>query len=843
LTVKVIHFGREPESSDSEQQLRRRTQELAALAETAAIGLHWVGADGRILWANSAELEMLGYREDEYIGHHISEFHEDPAVACDLVERLLRGEKIRGVEARLKCRDGSVKVGLIDSSGLWDEGRFVHSQCFTRDFTEHKQLEEDLRRREAELRVQIEDLRRLHEMSARLAGTFELEAMLREVLSAVLAVHGTDMGLLSLSHPDREELQVGVSQGFSEEFLKEIHFVPSESGTCVLSLADKQRVVVEDVYSDTTRVGLRKLGDLAGFRAVHSTPLVTHDGKTIGVLSVYFRHARTPTDREIRLVDLYARQAADAIESVRLRTRIEQELGGRIRAEEGSRQLAAIVESSEDAIISKDLNGHILSWNAGAERIFGYKGEEVIGKPVLILMPPERQNEEPGILERIRRGERIEHYETVRRRKDGSLLDISLTVSPIRDENGKIVGASKIARDISERKRADETLKRQHQILKEVDQRKNEFLAMLGHELRNPLAAIQNAVEMLTDEDPDASKWAAGVVQRQAALLSRLVDDLVDVARITRGRVELRRDNLDMAPIIWRAVETARPLITERRHALEVAIPEETVLVCADSTRLEQLLVNILTNAAKYTDPGGTIRLRVEKTGTHVMISIQDNGIGISPELLPHIFDLFVQEPRGLDRSRGGLGLGLALSKSLAEMHGGELTVKSDGPGCGSIFTLRLPVLVGKISPAPEAAASDQVKGGDKELPRRVLVVDDNCDSAQGMRRLLERRGFAVAVAHDATVALKTAAEFSPDVFLLDLGLPGKDGYELAQELRKAGFQDAIYIAISGYAQPQDIETSVAAGFHDHMAKPVDVKMVIQVITEARSSSKASRTA
>jgi PAS domain S-box-containing protein len=635
---------------------------------------------------------------------------------------------------------------------------------------------------------------------------------------------------------------VGVSQGFSEEFLQQIEFVPAGIGAYGLCLAKRERVVVEDVSRHPELPELARLGEVGGFRAVHSTPLITGERKTIGVLSVHFTHARAPTDREIRLVDLYARQAADAIEGVRLRARLEEELIERRRAEEGSRRLAAIVESSEDAIISKDLNGRITSWNTAAQRIFGYEEHEVLGKSVLLLMPPERHNEEPGILERIRRGDRIEHYETVRRRKDGTLLDISLTVSPIRDGTGKIVGASKIARDISDRKRADETLKRQHEMLKEVDQRKNEFLAMLGHELRNPLAAIKNAAEEFTDGDQDATKWAAGVVQRQTAQLSRLVDDLIDVARITRGRIELRRDNLDVGPIILRAVETARPLISERRHSLEVRIPEETLLVCADSARLEQLLVNLLTNAAKYTDPGGTIGLNAKKSGKWVMITVEDNGIGISPELLPYIFDLFVQEPRGLDRSRGGLGLGLALSKSLAEMHGGELSVKSRGPGCGSSFTVRLPVLAGKIEPATATVGAEPGREGNEASPRRILVVDDNRDSAQGMRRLLERRGFVVAVAHDATEGLAMAAQFAADVFLLDLGLPGKDGYQLAAELHQAGFQDAIYIAISGYAQPQDVENSIAAGFDDHLAKPVDIDAVLKVISES-GPARPARTA
>jgi PAS domain S-box-containing protein len=520
------------------------------------------------------------------------------------------------------------------------------------------------------------------------------------------------------------------------------------------------------------------------------------------------------------------------------RARAEDPL--RQQVEWDAQQLAAIVACSNDAIFSMTLDGVITSWNAGAKRLYGYTADEIIGQHIIKLVPPSVHAEEPEILERTRRGELIEHYETVRQRKDGSIVNISLTVSPITDRTGKIVGISKTARDISDKKRAEEILHRQNRELEELDIKKNEFLAMLSHELRNPLAAIQNAAELLGENSEEATnRWAVGVVRRQISLLARLVDDLVDVSRITRGRIELRRDNVDLCPIVRRAVETALPLIKERQHEIEVSLPNDTLLVSADSARLEQLVVNLLNNAAKYTDPGGLIQVSAKREGDNMVVCIKDNGIGIPPNLLSQIFELFVQDKRGLDRSRGGLGIGLALAKRLAEMHGGTLVAASDGPGQGSEFTLTIPALAINVSSRGEGLIRLKGSGNGNTETCRVLIVDDNRDSAYSISKLLQRRGYQVRVVHDGLTALQTAEEFKPDAFLLDLGLPGMDGYELAIQLHRAGFNAALFVAISGYAQPQDIERSRQAGFQHHLAKPVDIERIKEVLRSHSACSPA----
>jgi PAS domain S-box-containing protein len=516
-------------------------------------------------------------------------------------------------------------------------------------------------------------------------------------------------------------------------------------------------------------------------------------------------------------------------------SKVARDISFRNAAADAGRRLAAIVESSDDAIISKDLNGIIRSWNRGAERIFGYTPEEAIGKPITLLIPKNVHNEEPAILERLRRGERVDHYETVRQRKDGTLVDVSLTVSPLADSTGRVMGASKIARDISERRITEAALRREHEALAELDRRKNEFLAMMGHELRNPLAALQNAAELLVHgTDHDVSQWAAGVVYRQTRQLARLVNDLVDVARIMRGHFELHRAKAEVAQLVNAAVETARPLIDERKHSVDLSFLPEPVWVRVDSARIEQLLVNVLGNAAKYTDPGGVISVHVSLDGTDASVRITDNGIGIPPNLLPHIFDLFVQEAPGLDRSGGGLGIGLAVARRLAEMHDGTLSAHSEGRGKGSSFVLRLPLFSAMDGAKGDAAAPPQ---GRKDRPgnRRVLLVDDNVDSAQALARLLQRRGHEVHVAHDGIEALDLARKSSPDVFLLDLGLPHMDGYELIGRLQASRGSEVLYVAISGFALPDDLERSKAAGFHHHLPKPVEIEPLLELLETDKS--------
>jgi PAS domain S-box-containing protein len=378
-----------------------------------------------------------------------------------------------------------------------------------------------------------------------------------------------------------------------------------------------------------------------------------------------------------------------------------EQLAERERYLEAQAYLGAIVVSSDDAIISKTLEGVIQTWNEGAERLFGYSAAEAIGQPITMLIPPERRDEEPVLLERLRRGERIKHFETIRVTKDGRRLDISLSVSPVRNSDGKIIGASKVARDITERKQAEAALR-------EADRRKDEFLATLAHELRNPLAPIRNSLHILrmtACNDPTAER-VCEMMERQVNHMVRMVDDLMEVSRITRGLVELRKEETDLAAVIRSAVETSRPIIEAAEHQLAIAIPPEPVLLHGDAVRLSQVFANLLNNAAKYTDRGGQIWLSAKQEKDEVVVSVRDTGIGISAPMLPKIFDMFMQADRATNRSQGGLGIGLTLVKRLVELHDGKISVLSDGPGQGSEFIVRPLARGPRVCPSAECSWS-----------------------------------------------------------------------------------------------------------------------------------------
>jgi PAS domain S-box-containing protein len=488
----------------------------------------------------------------------------------------------------------------------------------------------------------------------------------------------------------------------------------------------------------------------------------------------------------------------------------------RERSIETQSLLAAIVASSDDAIISRTLEGKILTWNAGAERIFGYSAAEVMGRPITMLMPPERQIEEANLLERLRQGERIEHFETVRVAKDGRRLDISLTVSPIRDGNGNIIGTSKVARDITERKQAEA-------VLREADRRKDEFLAILAHELRNPLAPIRNSLHILrlnSRHDPAAER-VGEIMERQVNHMVRLVDDLMEISRITRGKLELRKELIEVAAVVRSAVETSRPQIEAAGHQLAVALPPEPLTLEGDTVRLTQIVANLLNNAAKYTDAGGQIWLTVRREGDRVMISVRDTGTGIPPEMLPRVFELFTQVDRHAGRSQGGLGIGLTLVKRLAEMHGGNVVAHSEGTGRGSEFVVRLPLA---DHPYPTARAGSEADSPPVLTPRRVLIVDDNHDAADSLGMLLKLLGSDVQVVYNGPDALEALVRYQPAVVLLDIGMPGMDGYEVARRIRQEQLsRNVTLIALTGWGQEADRKRTQIAGFDYHLIKPPEI--------------------
>jgi PAS domain S-box-containing protein len=490
---------------------------------------------------------------------------------------------------------------------------------------------------------------------------------------------------------------------------------------------------------------------------------------------------------------------------------------------QSEKRFRLMVESVKDyAIFATDAEGTISTWNTGAEQVFGWPESEILGQNAGVLFTPEERAvgiPEQELATALRNG-RAED-ERWHERKDGSRFFASGIVTPVYDDDGTHTGFTKVARDITQRKQAEDALR-------DADRRKDEFLAMLAHELRNPLAAVGNAVTVLKLSNAEENiNFAKDVIERQVKQLTHLIDDLLDVSRITTGKIRLRREFFDAAPILDQAIESARPLINERKHELILSVDRGNLPLRADPTRVEQIVLNLLTNAAKYTEAGGRIWLTTTNDGEHVMITVRDNGIGIPPEKLPEIFQLFAQGEQSIARSEGGLGIGLTIVQKLAEMHGGRVSAESEGVGKGSAFTVWLPVARrASVTASKSGAAPFEMR-----KDARILVVEDNVDTACGLARLLALLGNDVQLADDGPSAIAIAQTFRPELVLLDIGLPGMDGYQVASLLREEDCcKDAVIIAVSGYGQEEDRRRSQAAGFDHHLVKPVDLGSLMSLI-------------
>ena len=501
--------------------------------------------------------------------------------------------------------------------------------------------------------------------------------------------------------------------------------------------------------------------------------------------------------------------------------------------------LSTTLRSIGDAVIATDAEGRVSFMNAVAEQLTAWSHDEARGKPLdevfRITNEVTAKVVENSVAKVLSEGVIVGlANHTTLTAKDGTKRPIEDSAAPIR-EGDRVHGVVLVFRDASEARETERRIRESEEELRENDKRKNEFLAMLAHELRNPLAAIGNAVMLSTHSGlQEHIAWSMEVINRQIKHLTRLIDDLLDVSRISRGKIELRRDILDVTPILDSAVETVRPLIDERNHELSVSLERGNLWVNADPTRLEQVVTNLLTNAAKYTENRGRIWLSAGHVGGDVVIGVKDTGVGIPAEKLPEMFELFAQGDRTLARSEGGLGIGLTVVRKLVEAHGGKVAATSGGVDKGSKFSIRLPAA--KRPAATNALATRPP--GPVSARARILVVDDNIDMAHGLERLLKLLGHDVKTVHDGPNAIEVARGYRPKVVLLDIGLPGMDGYEVASMLRHDGCCDgAVFIAISGYGQDEDRRRSKEAGFDHHLVKPIDNNALLTLLSQTGASS------
>jgi PAS domain S-box-containing protein len=978
----------------AEDDLRRSEQELADFFENATVGLHWVGADGTILRANQAELEMLGYRREEYVGRPIADFHADENVICDLLQRLTAGERLVDYPARLRCRDGSLKDVLIDSSGRFKDGRFIHTRCFTRDVTERLRAEAALRRSEEHLAAELEATTRLHALSTRLLNAASLHEALDDVVQEAMLMCRAELGNVQLYNPKNHALEIIAQRGLRDEFLEHFRTVRVDEGSaCARALKSGERIIIEDVELDSSYEPHRSIAAAAGYRAVQSTPLKDSKGNVIGMLSTLFAQPHRPTVRELRLLDLYARHAADSIErnasedalrrsearfrqladllpqivwtarpdgtvdylnrrwaeftglaetvgnegwaeilhpdeatraaerwaaSMQKGAPFEMELrlldrhthvyrwhlirtvaihddSGQVvrwfgtstdihaqkRAEESSRYLAeasaalASVVDHESTLqkVASLAVPHFADWSAvdmvnsdGSLRrlaVAHADPDKIALVHRLMKEYPPDPNSPTGALAVLRTGKpqivtEISDEMLAKAAKDerhlallrslglrsylcvplvaaGNALGV-LTFATA--ESGRTYSDSDLAlaADLAQRAGAAIENIQLYQALRETDRRKDEFLATLAHELRNPLAPIRNSLQILSMPriDAETAQRSREMMERQVHHLVRLVDDLLDVSRVMRGKIDLRREPVELAAVVARVVETVQPLMDAQGHQLSVTLPHDSVALDADPVRLAQVVGNLLANAAKYTDPGGRISLSAERKGDSVELRIRDTGIGIAPNMLPHIFELFVQADHATTKAQGGLGIGLTLVKNLVEMHNGTVEARSEGLGRGSEFIVRLPIAAQPLREGrPAAQASDH---GTVPSGHRVLVVDDNRDAANSLAMLLKLQGHDVRVAFNGLAALELTQAYVPDVVFLDIGMPGMDGYEVARRLRQQpGLESVVLAALTGWGQREDRLRTAEAGFDHHLVKPPERKMIESILAGLKS--------
>ena len=793
LLGAVIVFHDVTGKRRAQAALHRSERELSEFFENASVAVHRVALDGTILRANRAALEQLGYAQAEYVGQHFAKCFVDAPVIEGILQKLGRGEVVENHEARLRARDGSIKHVVISCNALWEGGKFVHAHCFTRDVTEQKRAEAALRSAES---------RKASILDATLDAMFTIDhegriADLNLASERVLGYRRADaagMHIRELIGPDR----------FNEEpFEHLMRYLKGSDGTAPSKMMELQI----------------KRADGREFPAELSVSRVSEQEPPLFSASVH---------------DISEGAHAQLLEM----------------------RLAAIVENSEDAIIGKTLEGIVTSWNRGAQSILGYTAEEMIGEPITAIIPPELRAEEIVILGRLARGERVENYETTRVTKHGQRIDVSLTSSPIRDARGRIVGTSKIARDISLRKRTDATLKKHAEereflldsersarnAAERMSEMKDEFLATLSHELRTPLSSILGWTHVLKSGIKSEADLQKGleVIDRNARMQAQLIEDLLDMSRIVSGKVRLDAQPVAPISVVEAAMETVRPAANGKGVRLESRLDENAGTISGDPGRLQQVVWNLLSNAIKFTPKDGTVLVTLARTDSFVRISVADTGSGIKAEFLPYVFERFRQGDASTTRNYGGLGLGLAIVKQLVELHGGTVHAESDGEGKGATFSVQLPISMFREASGTRAQSStnSSLRATYEFRPVnlsgiRVLIVDDVADARELMKRMLVECGADVLTAASAEEGLSVIQAASPDVLVSDVGMPNVDGFELVRRVRALG--DARgggvpAIALTAFARTEDRIRALRAGFQVHLAKPVEPSELIATV-------------
>jgi PAS domain S-box-containing protein len=889
LRAKVAGFV---EIFEEKEKARRQADQLRLLVQgTADHAIFMLDPEGRVATWNAGAERIKGYRAEEIVGQHFSRFYPQEAIdrgwPAEKLRRAVAGDQFEDEGWRVR-KDGSRFWASVVLTALKDEaGRLRGFSKVTRDLTERRQKEEELRQlhrdlerrvqerttalaasnealqaeiaerqraeealraSEAQLKAELEAMTCLHALSTRLLTATDLRTALEDVLEGAVRTSRADFGNIQLFNPQIAALEIIAQRGFRQDFLDYFRTVRVDDGSaCAQAMQSGGRIIIEDVELDPSYEPHRRVAAAAGYRAVQSTPLKSRSGSVLGMLSTHFRQPHRPSERDQRLLDLYARHAADFIERIHADEALHKQ-SERLRL---LWEAAVVLLSADDPDamlrgLFEKVKGHL-----GVDTYFNFMvneggdalqlvscagipaetarsitrlefGQAICGTVALHRLPVVatfiQQSADPKA--ELVRGFGIRAYACHPLMAGGTLLGTLSFASRSRDEfdSEELDFLRTICHYVTA---AYERLQLIRQ-LQDANRHKDQFLAMLAHELRNPLAPVRNALHILKSAraDREAVEQARAVMERQVVHMARIVDDVLDVSRITRGKIALRSERLDLARLVRHAVEDHRASFEDAGLAATADVPEVPLWVQGDPTRLTQVVSNLLRNAVKFTPRGGTVSVRLTADAGlgQAVLTVRDTGAGIEPAMLPRLFEPFTQADRSLDRSQGGLGLGLALVKGLVELHGGETQAASNGPGRGAEFVVRLPLL-------PEPAAITELPEAPTPAGKRlrVLVVEDNRDAADTLRVLLELYGYEVTVAHTGPAGVQTAKAWRPDVVLCDIGLPGMDGYGVVRELRRhPATAQARMIAVTGYGSDQDRERSQEAGFDAHLTKPAD---------------------
>jgi PAS domain S-box-containing protein len=786
------------------RQIEERTAELRASEErfrllvdgTADHAIYMLDPTGRVVSWNPGAERIKQYRADEIIGRHFSCFFSTEDVEDGKPRRELELATAEGKyeeEGWRVRKDGTRFWASVVITALRDDpGHLRGFSKVTRDITERKQAEENARRL-----LEEEAARRAAEEYAQL-----IEAQ-REQLRVTLTSIGD--GVITTDAGGRVTLLNPVAESLMGWTTEDAAGLPLET--------------VFPIVNEVTRQPVEN--PVAGVIAT---------GRIVGLANHTILIARDGTERPIDDSAAPIRDGHGRVVGVVL---VFRDVAARRRAEidlhEAVQQLKIVTDAMSVPVTrcGRDLT-YVWVSKPYADWI-GRQPEEIVGQPIRDVLGEEAFARLLPRFRQVLSGEPVRYEEEVNYRGIGPRW-VSASYTPTVDAAGVVDGWVAVVIDTTERKRLEAELR-------DADRHKNEFLATLAHELRNPLAPIRNAVEILNAKgtsDPDL-RWGGDVIDRQVRHMARLLDDLLDVSRISHGKMELRKVRVELAAVVRNAVETSRPLIEAGGHELTVALPPAPLFLDADPVRLAQAFSNLLNNAARYTEAEGHIRLGVERQGSDVLVSVKDDGIGIAAEALPRIFEMFAQAKPALERSQSGLGIGLSLVRGVVELHGGRVEARSDGPGRGSEFIVRLPVVVEKL--VREAPPGDE--GEPPCVAKcRILIVDDLMDSADSLAMLLRMTGHEVHTAYDGEEAVIAAEKFGPEVVLLDIGMPKVNGYDACRRIRQEPWGKGIYlIALTGWGQDDDRRRTEEAGFNGHMVKPVNPRDLMKVLAGLQAAA------